>query len=263
MVSNKVGKTVFVIGAALFVLLFLLAMGSSSLAAPTRPQPADGFTNFLPYISSNSTAPPPQPTPTSTPTTTPDPVVILPNHSTYASSIGTMYVVGEIKNNSQDYLRFVKLTVNVFDKDGKLLGSYSPSVSVSVVNPGETACFKAFLDEPAGWNHYGFSDLSYMTGGEPLTDLVIVNHNGIYKPEIFGQYIVNGQIRNESSQTIKYAKGVGTIYDAANTVIGCGTAFVDGYHLNPGQTSSFKITFGVRDYKDFDSYKIEVSGTPQ
>lgn len=207
----------------------------------------------------SSPTPSPTPTVTATPTSTSVPVEVLPNHSSYVDSIDNLWIVGEVQNNTDDYLRFVRITTNLFDTAGQLLDISSSYIDLDSLSPDEKTCFSVlFSEEPAGWAYYEF-EARYRTGGEPLPNLVIFNDSGSYDPT-FGWYEIIGQVRNDHGSRVEFVKPVGTLYDGAGTVVGCDFAYVNARDLEPGQTGSFEMLFTGRDYSDVDAYRLQVDG---
>lgn len=209
------------------------------------------------------------PTPTSTPTNTPTltpptaPVEVLSNHSHYVTDYGSMWIVGEVQNNTADYLRFVKITANIFNSSGQLLDTGYSYINLDNLPPGDKTCFDILVgDEPAGWSYYEFESPSYQTGGKPLPNLTIINDSGSYN-STYGWYKIIGQVRNDHGSRVEYVSPVGIVYNASGTVVGCGYTYVSATHLDPGQTSSFEMNFTGRDYADVVSYRLQVDGNPQ
>lgn len=225
------------------------------------------FRMFLPLLYKQE----PPPTPTITPTISPSPtptqttppgVYIIPNHTNYVNSIGSLHIVGEIWNNTSNHLRYVKVTVNIFNSNDQLVGTDYTYTYLDSLPAGKKTCFDLFLTEPAGWTKYKFEAPTYWTDGNPLPNLTVSGDSGSYEPT-FGWYEILGMVANDHGSTIEYVMPVGTLYNSANKVIGCDFTFVNSTHLNPGQSSSFDLTFLDRDYYDADHYKIQVDGNPQ
>jgi hypothetical protein len=204
------------------------------------------------------------PTITPTPTETPMPreVRILSNSSSYVDSIDYLHIVGEIQNDTDDNLRFVRVDVNIFDDQGTLLDTDFTYTYLDNLPANETTCFHVLLPLPTGWAYYEFEEPSYWTDGDLSPDLVIFNDSGSYN-STFGWYEIIGQVRNDEASLVEYVSPVGTLYDSSGTVIGCNFTFVNSTDLNPGQISSFKMTFTGRNYSDVDSYKLQVDGNLQ
>lgn len=229
-------------------------------ASTSTPTPTGTATPTL--TPSNTSTPTLSPTPSPTRTPTAVPVEVLPNHSDYVDSIDNLWIVGEVQNNTSDYLRFVRITANVFDGEGQLLDTNFSYIDLDSLSPHEKTCFDVlFSDEPAGWSYYEF-EVRYRTGGEPQPSLTVFNDRGSYD-SIFGWYKIIGQVRNDHGSRVEYVKPVGTVYDASGTVVGCGFTYVNATDLDPGQTSSFEMLFTGRDYADVVSYRLQVDGNVQ
>jgi len=265
-----------IIVAAVSVVICIL-MGSSGGfaygAAPANGTLTPTAWVYLPYISRhNAPTPTPTFTPalTSTPTNTPTPtattiaagVDILPNHSSYVDSIDYLHIVGKVRNNTADHLRFVKITANIFNSSGQLLDTGFTYTYLDNLPAGEKTCFCMLLKEPAGWSYYEFEAPTYWTDGELLPNLTIFNDSGSYD-STFGWYSIIGQVRNDHGTRVEYVSPVGAVYNDSGVVVGCHFTYVNSTHLDPGQTSSFEMTFSGRDYADVDSYRLQVDGNPQ
>jgi hypothetical protein len=194
--------------------------------------------------------------------------VVLPgvhipaNNTYYVDSIGYLHVVGEVQNNTDDYLHFVQIYADFYAQDGTLLDTVTTYTYLDNLPPYTGTCFDILLPEPEGWSYYEFEDPVYWTDGSAPPDLTILNVSGSYD-DIFGWYEITGQIRNDHESRIEYITPVGTLYNANNYVIGCDFTYVDGTHLEPDETSSFVIYFVGRDYYDMDHYRLQVDGDAQ
>ena len=73
----------------------------------------------------------------------------------------------------------------------------------------------------------------------PAAPLALLSSRG-YQSDGGGYYIVEGQIRNETSEPIRSIVAVATWYDKGDTFITTDDALIDFNPLLPGQTSSFK-----------------------
>ena len=237
--------------------------------ATATPTPTNTPTSTPTATATSTPTNTPTPTPTSTPTHTPTPteqpgdVDVLSNHSHHVSSIGSLWIVGEVHNGTSDDLRFVRVTANVFSSSGQLLDTDYSYVSLDNLPAGEKGCFNVlFSPEPPGWGYYVFEDPTYRTDGDNLPHLTVVNDSGSYDAT-FGDYEIIGLVRNDHGSRVEYVSPIGTLYDGPGTVIGCDFTYVSSTHLDPGQTSSFKLWYFGRDYSDAASYRVQVDGNPQ
>ncbi len=225
------------------------------------------YKTYLPIVirapsSPTPTQEPPTPTPTQEPTQPPPTgVQILPNHSYYVDSIDYLNVVGEIMNNTDDNLRYVKITANFFSASGQLLDTDFTYTWMDTLPARDKTCFDVSVPVPSGWSYFQFEAPTYWTDGQPLPILTVINDSGSYDPT-FGWYEIIGQVRNDNGSRVEYVSPVGTIYNASGKVIGCDFTYVSSTDLNPGQISSFEMTFVGRDYTDVTSYRLQVDGNP-
>ena len=196
------------------------------------------------------------------PTPEPEGVYILPNHTSHVSSIDYLVIYGEVMNNTNFNLRFVRIHANVFNSNGQLLDTDYTYTRLDNVPAGDKACFRMSHPAPEGWAYYEFEPVSYKTDGEPLPNLLVFNLSGRYKTTT-GSYEIIGQITNNHGSKVSWVRPVGTLYNASNQVVGCDFTYVNGTDLEAGETSSFKMTTTGRDYSDVTNYTIQIDGNPE
>jgi hypothetical protein len=177
-------------------------------------------------------------------------------------SIDYLHVVGEVLNNTDDNLRFVKISANFFNSSGQLLDTDYTYVYLDNLPAREKTCFHLLLSLPVGWSYYEFEAPTYYTDGQPLPNLTVLNDSASYDPT-YGWYTIIGQVRNDNGTVVDFVSPVGTVYNAAGIVLGCDFTYVNSTDLNPGQTSAFNMLFTGRDYGDVTTYRLQVDGNPQ
>jgi len=226
----------------------------TSTATPTR----------TPTTTSTATQTPtrtPTRTPTATPTTLPFGVYVLPNNSYFYTEWGSLYVTGEVMNNTDSTLRFVQITANLYDTGGNLVGTQYTYTDLEDVPAWDRTCFEIVFPTPPGnWAYYQF-ERTYWTDGQPLPDLTVLGDSGSYNPSN-GDYTILGYVRNDSGTRVNYVIPVGTIYNTNGIVLGCNSTYVVGYNLDPGQESSFQMNYIWRDYAAVSDYRLQVDGEP-
>jgi hypothetical protein len=253
--NSKLAKATFIIAAV------GLAFAFAALDALAEVDLAQLVQNaiYLPAII-KSELPTPTPAPTQQP---PGSVYVLPNHSNYVTSWGSLHIVGEVLNNTSDPISWIKISANLFDSTGHLLDTDFTFPYLDNLAAGEKTCFDLIFSEPpADWSYYEFEPPTYSVDGEPLLNMNVFDDSGRYDPTD-GSYEIIGQVRNDNSFRVEYVAPIGTLYNASGTVVGCDLTWVNSTNLDPGQTSFFKITFYGRDYLDVVSYRIQVNGNPQ
>jgi hypothetical protein len=186
---------------------------------------------------------------------------VLPSYSDYGDNIGNRHIVGEVLNNTAGHLWLVRIPVTFYDSSGQVVGTDYTYAYLDNLPAGEKTCFHIILDEPAGWTRYEFGTITHLAG-RALPNLAPLNHTGSVIN--YGWYKIAGQVRNDHGTQVKFVEVVGTLYNAAGTVVGCWwDGSTDPWDLNPGQVGVFEITFVFRDHSDVASYRLQADGDPQ
>jgi hypothetical protein len=250
---------------AILVCLTVLLSFLPGIVVVLGEQMAD-YHLYLPLVMKQETPTPTQtPTPTVPPvptvTTIPPGVHILQNYSHYVDSIDYLHIVGEVLNNTSDHLWSVKITVNIFNGGGQLVDVDYSYMYLSNLPAWDKTCFEVLLQEPTDWAYYQFEQPTYWTDGTPLPNMTVYNDSGSYDPT-YGWYEIIGLVRNDHGSRVEYVSPVGTLYNASGAVVGCDFTYVSSTHLDPDQTSSFKLTFFGRDYSGVTLYRLQVDGYP-
>ena len=68
-------------------------------------------------------------------------VRVLPNHFSYVSIIGSLWIVGEVQNDTAQHLELAKVTANVFSSSGQLLTTAFSYIDLDTLPAGEKTCF--------------------------------------------------------------------------------------------------------------------------
>ncbi len=177
-------------------------------------------------------------------------------------SIDYLHILGEVQNNTNKHLRFVKITANVFNGGGQLLDTALTYIYLDNLPAGQKTCFNVLLQKPAGWSYYEFESPTYWTDGNPLPNLTAFNLSGSYNSTI-GWYEIVGQVRNDHGTRVEYVSPVATAYNAFGIVVGCNPTYVNSTHLDPGQMSSFELLFVGGNSAGITSYRVQVDGNPK
>lgn len=256
LITKSVAKMV------LFVLVAVLAIGSASAAF--------GSMLFLPVVmrASEPTVTPTinhQPTATIEPTPmgTPLPAVVevLPNHSTYIDSIDYLHIVGEVQNKTGETIDLIRVTANFF-LGGTLVATDYSYLYIDVLPPGEKSCFNISLLPPAGgYDSIQFEPPHYYTDATFVPGLAVIGPSGSVNS--YGWYEIIGQISNQGAVRQEYVSAVGTLYDPFGVVLGCSQGYVSSTDLDPGQTSSFKMSFYSGNFMIVNTFRVQPDGNPE
>jgi hypothetical protein len=183
-------------------------------------------------------------------------VYVLPISFHYVSH-NTMFIIGEVLNNTSDSLTWVKVTVNFYKAGGNLASTgdtYMRPIDLPAWGKG---CFSISMDVPLNWSYYQFTAPIYNKSGTS-SSLTIFNDSGLYN-SVNRDYDIVGQVRNDGNQRSSKGGVSGTLYNASGVPLGCN--HVSSTDLDPGQISSFAINFlsYYRDYKDVSYYRLRVA----
>ncbi|PWB52280.1 MAG: hypothetical protein C3F13_12195, partial [Anaerolineales bacterium] len=187
---------------------------------------------------------------------TPDGVNILSSTYSYEYS-DNLYIIGEVFNNTDRALAWVKVKVNLFNAGGQWLADETTYPFPFDLPAKQKGCFIVSMQIPPGWSYYKFDAPQYWLG-DSNTSLTIHDTSGAYDA---GSYSLFGQIWNDGNQIASNVYVSGTLYNNSGLPVGCQYAFVK-QSMAPGEASLFKINFPgyIRDYNDVTRYRLRVVG---
>ena len=190
----------------------------------------------------------------------PTPFEFLENQYFYTNTFGTLHILGEIRNPTSSNINIDGVTANVFDAVDHLVAVGFNFPTYDILQANETTCFDIpVTDAPETWASYQFEG-RYVTGGDIAPSLTLLNTNVTTDSE--GRPEIIGQVRNDGSSPADFVSVTATLYDADGAVVGCDYSFVATTDLDPGQTSSFSIDFFSESSKLYDTYWLQVQGSP-
>jgi hypothetical protein len=259
--DERVVKRVL-LGVVLSSILLVLVMDQSNSDVRAAPEATQAV--YLPLIlrggptATRTATSTKTPTPTATPTLSGS-VDILTTYA-HSASPGYVYVIGEVQNNTTVNVQYVKVIVDFYNGAQLVANTYFYT-TLGTLTPGTKTCFDEFVSIPSNWTNYQFESVSYSVGGSAPPVLTVYNTSGTYISSSW--YEIIGLVRNDDEVTVKYVKLLGTLYDASGKVIGCNHTYVNSTDLIPGQSSSFTLGFGGRDYSDVSTWRLQVDGSPQ
>ncbi len=174
------------------------------------------------------------------------------NH--WADSSGGFVVVGQVINQADEPLEFIRINAGVYDAAGELLTNQDDFVSSDMLLPGELAPFSIVFNDglPPGAERYTleasarYADVTTQTFYGPenfaLTSEATFDENGVL--------VVRGQVRNEGNFSANLVKVIVTVFDEQRRVVATDTSLVETPSLAVGDVSSFSVRF------------FELGGTP-
>jgi hypothetical protein len=243
---------IFVIPLA--AITFLLGLDSpSALASQETPQSKKNdlliqpslsvtftpeFTSFLPII----VKPPATPS------------VSIVSSSAYTNTFGTLYIVGEVLNNTPDNVTFVRVTATLHNSNGDVIRANYTYTLIDVLAPGQKAPFKIpFDDYPSEYASYRLS-ATYATTIQSAKSGVSLLSSSTWDSGLGDLYTV-GEVQNNTGGNVEFVKIAATYYNAAGVVTNADYTYTDIDILGPGQKGPFKI---YTDDRLYDTYTLSV-----
>ena len=170
------------------------------------------------------------------------PNAMIQNDSSYTDSLGYYHVVGEVLNNGDASLTFIKIS-GVFKDSGSQVADTELTYAYTNYLPaGQKAPFDLFVADTQKSSHVVSYTLALeyeaTTGAVPL-QLTIEGTTS--SPDSLGFLEVVGQVRNSGQTISNFTKVVGTFYDQAGKVIAVEFSYTSPSGIPAGQAYGFKL----------------------
>jgi len=166
----------------------------------------------------------------------PGPGVHVLSSNAFEPYSSSLYIVGEVRNNTSSNVDFVRINATLRDSDGNVVDSdYSYSM-IDKLTRGMTSPFKVWFWDPPAWSSYELVVTWDTTTRQPYP-LEVLNSTSYFNS--YDDFHVVGEIRNQYSERRTFIKAFVTMYDANGQVIGADYSYTNPDELDPGQTASF------------------------
>jgi hypothetical protein len=242
----------------LLALTFLLAwsLGCGTLrnliATPTPEPTATPTSTHTPMPTAMPTS---TPEPTATPTkesAAPPPdmegLSVL-SHNGHTGSDGTVYVVGEIVNNTENNYEWVKVSCAFYDENETLLITEEDYVYTDILLPQESAPFKISLWEPpAGIDTYIVAATGTETTDQPFTAIEFIQDSAAVSDS--NDITIIGEVTNPSETPASEVRIAVAVFDENDNI------------LDVGFTYAERDVFFQNSISPFELYISEVNGDP-
>lgn len=188
----------------------------------------------------------------------PPAISALDNHSYFYDDRNHFYVVGEIRNNTDEILSGITVYVDLLDAEGDtLVTGGDPDMRLEDLPPGDKQCFRAEFADPPAWDSYNIRSLTSI-GGDPLLEYTVLESEGMQThPD---EYKVTGRIRNDDSADIANPWVQGTLYASDGTVLDCTGDWLGMKELPSGDSAPFEALFFDGIYDEVASHRIQLGG---
>jgi hypothetical protein len=217
---------------------------------------AESTSVYLPLVF----GPAPSPTPTLVPTLGPNDITVLPNYTTYVDIFNNLIISGEIINHTGSNFHYIDIMVDLQDANHQQLKTFNTSPYLDYLTSGEKTCFEKRDIQPAGWKYLSFEPVLKQIDTWEIPNLEASNL-GLYYDANYKSYHVTGKVTNLGAKQIDWVRVVATAYNKDGKVIGCKYAGVSSGNIFPGSYGLFDVMFSGENYKDFNTFRVQASGS--
>jgi hypothetical protein len=178
----------------------------------------------------------PLPTPTSTPTPDPGGIALVSARSFYRS--GTLYVVGEARNERTAPVYFVQVSARFYDATGTLVATDYTYTFLQRLSPLQKSPFKLILSNPPDNVAKLSLAISYSNSSifkRQDVSVLSTNTRNNFGVEVFGE------VENSQSYTVSSAEAYVTFYDEAQQVVDAQRAYISPSLLGANSTGVFSV----------------------
>ncbi|WAM22590.1 MAG: FxLYD domain-containing protein (plasmid) [Candidatus Methanoperedens sp.] len=194
-------------------------------------------------IPSPSPTPSPTPSPSPSPTTFPTPAItpaILSN-SNYTDTLGYYTVVGEVQNNLNSNIQFVKITAAFYDANNTVIGTDFTFTDINILKPNQKSPFElSTFPDKINPTKYKLSLAYSITNIQPFAGLQILSNSS--QIDQLGYFKIVGEVKNNGLNSSTFVKVVATYYNSSNIVIGKSFTFTDPSMIQINDTAPFELS---------------------
>jgi hypothetical protein len=170
-------------------------------------------------------------------------VIILENHSSYISSEGTLYVVGEVENVGDKDIKYVQITATFYDEYNTAVDTETTYSGLTVIPPGSRSPFQlSIIDENQIQKIHNYSlvvsSYSGVTQSLPKTLMILSNSSYI---SVGGLLNIVGEVKNNGSGECTFTRVMATCYDDNGKVVCIDIGYTAPFDIAPGKTAPFNL----------------------
>jgi hypothetical protein len=184
------------------------------------------------------------------------------NTSAYEAGTGSLYVVGEVVNNTGQPLEDVQVSVSLLDGAGAEVAREQWPARRHVLQPGQGGPFVVILnDPPEGWSEFRATADAIPASfylARISTEFAVGEVEAAQPP--FGSYALAGTVAN-AGQDARYVEVTGTLYDETGRVLAVESTTLEQDVLAAGEEAPFLITFYSKAEGEVARHEIQVEGT--
>lgn len=214
------------------LLIFVIACGTNTVTSPPLEDLAEGDTSSN-VAQSN------------------EPTLIILSSSDFEDN-GWFHIVGEVQNESDTFMEYVKIVATLYNENGDVVGTDFTYTILDLIPPHGKAPFELGTDSYDGVTNYKLQAQGRASSNK-TRDIEIISHNQVIDN---GWFHVVGEVKNNGTSDADFVKIVITLYDAENVVVGTDFTYTELDIISPGGISPFES--GTDHFPGLDHYEIQV-----
>jgi hypothetical protein len=176
------------------------------------------------------------------------------NQFSYVDETKVMHVLGEVRNESDNAMGNILITVSFYDSEGNLLEKFQRIIALRVINPGDSSPFEIlYIDQQKVNMVANFTVSATGQETEPKEKrLKIISSNSRLDP--LGTYYINAAARNEGQETATNAIMIATLYDREGRVVAIGKALAEAGPGSSDMAAGSRAPFGITITEKLQTY---------
>lgn len=181
------------------------------------------------------------------------------NTSTYRSSTGSIHLVGEVANNTDSTIEYVKIIVAYYAPDGALVATDFTFTEMDELRPGEISPFDILtIDPPDTIDRHELLVEYDVTRQSPLRGFEA--SVGSVRTSSTGALRITGEVLNNTGVAAEYVKVIAALYDANGTIVRVDFTFTERDEIEAGGRSPFEVL--IIGAPAYSTYRLWVDGMP-
>lgn len=193
-------------------------------------------------------------TPRPTATALPKPAVVIVSSNAFVpfADSKSVYLVGEVRNDTPSNVEFVKINAILRSTSGVIVDGEYTYASISKMSSGMESGFKIIFSDAPQWSTYELT-VEWDVADSGPSELPITSSESYFDSS--SAFHVRGTVKNTDSQQHTFVQLFVIMYDSTSRVIGVEETFTKPTTLEPSQEVTFDIEVYFWKYKP-DKSKI-------
>ena len=178
-----------------------------------------------------------------------DQVIIQDNFSSYVTSSGYLHIVGEVENQGDTYVEYVRVTAMYYDMNDSIVGTNYTVTKLRVLPPHTKSPFELIVDDAdraARISRYSLLITGYIQESQLLPHILRMISNSSFISAA-GYLNIIGEVNNEGASKCSYVTVTVTCYDLSGKVVAVNDAYTTPLHIMPKANGTFNMMIADRD----------------